>query len=237
MIKVLQHASPERAPLDNVIWRALTTRQSHLARVHGGVRKFIEEIGPLAAFDTGVADGYALLAELVGKGGTAGLFSDEPYEDPRQGWSLIAQAPLLRMVRENRDAPLPGAPLAEPLGSESSAEMQALAALTKPGPFGPRTHELGDFFGIRQEGLLVAMAGERMKVPGFTEVSAVCTHPAHAGKGYAGALMGRVVAGIEARGETAFLHVRGDNARAIALYERLGFCRQWSGHFAALRRE
>lgn len=121
------------------------------------------------------------------------------------------------------------------LGDGDSPEMLELTALTKPGPFGPRTHELGYYVGIRDQGKLVAMAGERLKVPGFTEVSAVCTHPDHLGKGYAAALMTEVMRAIRERGETPFLHVRADNARAIAIYERLGFRTAWQGHFAVLR--
>ena len=89
--------------------------------------------------------------------------------------------------------------------------MLELTALTKPGPFGTRTHELGTYIGLREEGKLVAMAGERLKVPGYTEISAVCTHPEHNGKGYAGLLMTEIMRRIRERGETAFLHVRQDN--------------------------
>jgi predicted GNAT family acetyltransferase len=122
------------------------------------------------------------------------------------------------------------------LGVGDSPEMLELTALTKPGPFGPRTHELGYYVGIRDGGKLVAMAGERMKVPGHTEVSAVCTHPDHLGKGYAAALMKEVMRSIRERAEIPFLHVRSDNSRAIAIYERLGFSKRWEGHYAVLRR-
>ncbi len=114
--------------------------------------------------------------------------------------------------------------------------MVELTALTKPGPFGPRTHELGHYVGIRDGGKLVAMAGERLKVPGYTEVSAVCTHPDHLGKGYAAALISEVMRAIRERGETPFLHVRAHNRRAIAVYERLGFRIRWQGHVAVLRK-
>ncbi len=97
------------------------------------------------------------------------------------------------------------------------------ATLTRPGPFFVRTHQLGDFVGVKLDGQLVAMAGERMKPTGFTEVSGVCTHPEHRGRGYAGALMGVVAGRILSRGETAFLHTYADNTGAIALYESLGF--------------
>jgi predicted GNAT family acetyltransferase len=96
---------------------------------------------------------------------------------------------------------------------------------------------LGYYVGIRAGGKLVAMAGERMKVPGYTEVSAVCTHPDYLGKGYAAALMTEVMRSIRERGEKPFLHVRSDNARAIAIYERLGFSKRWEGHYAILRRK
>ncbi|HYE45032.1 MAG TPA: GNAT family N-acetyltransferase [Caulobacter sp.] len=101
--------------------------------------------------------------------------------------------------------------------------MLALATLTRPGPFFERTHELGDFVGIKQGGRLIAMAGERLAPDGFTEVSGVCTDPDHRGRGYAAALMRRVAGSILGRGETPFLHSYADNAGAIALYESLGF--------------
>jgi predicted GNAT family acetyltransferase len=122
------------------------------------------------------------------------------------------------------------------LGIQDSSEMIELTSLTKPGPFGTRTHELGNYLGIRREGKLVAMAGERLKVPGYTEVSAVCTHPDHTGNGYARVLMMEIVRRIRDRGETPFLHVRGDNARAIDLYKLLGFHERKFGHFAVLRK-
>jgi predicted GNAT family acetyltransferase len=122
------------------------------------------------------------------------------------------------------------------LGLPDSPEMIELTSLTKPGPFGPRTHELGTYLGIRREGKLVAMAGERLKVPGYTEVSAVCTHPDHTGKGYARILMTEIMERIRDRGETPFLHSRADNTRAINLYKLLGFRERKFGHFAVLRK-
>jgi len=227
-------------PLDNVIWQALTTRQNQFAQSFGEARRFVPEVGPLAAFVESNEKGYESLAGLVGSKGTIAVFLDFPYE-PRPGWSVAAGAPLSQMVQKNggtRDpAPATSMPSIVELGDADSVEMVALAALTKPGPFGSRTHELGSYFGIRQEGKIVAMAGERMKVPGHTEVSAVCTHPDHTGHGYAAALMSHVMQGIRSRGEVPYLHVRGDNLRAIEIYKRLGFRERKSGYFVVLRKD
>jgi predicted GNAT family acetyltransferase len=224
--------------LDNVIWRALTTRQAEFAECFGRARRFVREVTSLCAFEEPSPKGFVDLGELVGVGGTAAVFLDTPYE-PRQGWELIARAPLLEMVCENCDRHKvqsdPTSQLVR-LGAQDAAEMVELATLNKPGPFGLRTHELGAYVGMRAQERLVAMAGERLKVPGYTEVSAVCTHPEHTGKGYAGVLMEEIMRGIRERGEISFLHVREDNARAVVLYERLGFRTHRRLHFAVLRK-
>jgi ribosomal protein S18 acetylase RimI-like enzyme len=241
-------------PLDNVIWQALTTRDAQFAESFDEARRFVREVGPLGAFREHGARGYASLAGLVGSGGTVGLFLDQPYESEpaelRAGWSFVVGAPLLQMVADDALSPHGGPEsgeaerepaLVEPelieLGTKDSPEMIELTALTKPGPFSTRTHELGTYLGIRRAGKLVAMAGERLKVPGHTEVSAVCTHPEHTGHGYAAILMTEVMQRIRERGETPFLHVRQDNERAIEVYKRLGFRERKVGHFAVLRKE
>jgi ribosomal protein S18 acetylase RimI-like enzyme len=233
----VQHSCVTMHPLDNIIWQGLTTRQAHFAESCGEARRFPREVTLLSAFLEPSDKGYDSLAELVGPGGTAALFLDEPYK-PRPGWELIADPPLLEMVA-NTSIPAP-APCEQSaileLGQADSPEMVELATLTKPGPFASRTHELGTFLGIRRGAKLVAMAGERLKLPGYTEVSAVCTHPDHTGHGYAGILMTEVMRRIVARGETPLLHVREDNVRAIGLYERLGFRTRVRAHLAVLRR-
>jgi ribosomal protein S18 acetylase RimI-like enzyme len=224
-------------PLDNVIWQALTTRQATFAQSFDQARSFPREVTSLAGFLEPNARGYESLAGMLGPRGTTAVFLDEPYE-PRPEWEFIAGAPLLEMMCENgSDAGGPrSAEEMTALSQRDSPEMVELATLTKPGPFGTRTHELGTYFGVRREGKLVAMAGERLKVPGYTEVSAVCTHPDHAGKGYARTLMLEVMRGICRRGEIPFLHVRQDNARAVNLYERIGFKTRKIVHYAVLRK-
>lgn len=223
-------------PLDNVIWHALMTRQAHFAETCGQARRFMREVTALSGFPEPNEEAYADLGDLVGVGGTAAVFLEKPYE-ARTGWEFVAGAPLLEMVCENGNG-LRSDAAGEivPLDGKDSAEMVQLATLTKPGPFGNRTHELGNYVGIRVGGKLVAMAGERLKVPGYSEVSAVCTHPEHTGKGYAAALTTRVMDGIRERREIPFLHVRQDNARAVALYERLGFSTSSTLHYAILRK-
>ena len=229
-------------PLDNVIWQALTTRQTQFAEGDGRARRFVREVTLLGALVEDTPEGYADFARVVGNGGTGALFLDEPYESCA-GWEFVAGAPLLQMVFENGKHS-PGRANSEPeiiaeiveLGPQDSPEMIDLTSLTKPGPFGTRTHELGTYLGIRRGGKLVAMAGERLKVPGHTEVSAVCTHPDHTGNGFARVLMMEIMRRIQDRDETPFLHVRADNTRAIDLYKLLGFRERKFGHFAVLRR-
>ena len=225
-------------PLDNVIWEALTTRHAQFSERHDQACRFTRDLSLLSAFLEPTERGYQSLEGLATAGETLGLFLDTPYE-ARRGWSHVGGAPLFQMICED------GVPQSRPddavkvveLGGPDVSEMRELAALTKPGPFAQRTRQLGTFLGIRVEGRLVAMAGERMKVPGHTEVSAVCTHPDHVGKGYARTLMMEVMRRIRRRHETPFLHVRQDNVGAIGLYRKLGFRERKVVHYTMLQKE
>lgn len=233
------HAKRNMHALDNVIWQALTTRQADFAEVVGQARRFVPEVTSLTAVSQTDAEGYTCLATLVGSGGAAAVFLDHPFSG-REGWTVVGGAPLLEMVCFNGNAapaPAPSLPQITELGPQDSPDMVELAALTKPGPFGSRTHELGTYLGIRSNGKLVAMAGERLKVPGYTEVSAVCTRPEHTGKRYAQVLMTELMRRIRSRGETPFLHVREDNLRAVQIYERLGYRVRVLLHYVLLRRD
>jgi ribosomal protein S18 acetylase RimI-like enzyme len=216
--------------LDNPIWCALTTRQAHLGVHRPPASKFHPEVSILGAT---AHDDDGALAHLVAPGEQVGIFGDEPRA--LAGFELVAVAPLLQMLYaggavENDD------PAIVTLGAADVPEMMALAELTKPGPFNRRTPEMGDFLGIREGGALVAMAGQRLRVPGHIEISAICTHPDRAGRGLGAALTRAQLRRILAAGEQPFLHVRGDNTRAIALYERLGFAPRLRSRYAILRR-
>jgi ribosomal protein S18 acetylase RimI-like enzyme len=193
-----------------------------MAEVAGSARRFPPAVTTLGALAEPNGEGFASLAQLQKPGELTALFLNElPTLPP--GWKLPYTTPLAQMVHEGV---LPAARSNGfiTLGPADAAEMLALAKLTQPGPFGMRTGELGNFIGFRDSsGKLIAMSGVRLHPAGFVEISAVCTHPDHLGKGFAGALMTEIMARIRGRGETPFLHVRSDNTRAIQLYERLGF--------------
>jgi ribosomal protein S18 acetylase RimI-like enzyme len=220
--------------LDNPIWTALTTRQTHFAQGGRWARRFPPAVTALAGFDRPRDEAYQELARLA-DGAPAALFLERAPDLP-DGWLQLREAVLLQMVHQSGAAPSPRHQWVA-LTEVDVPEMLALAELTQPGPFGARTYQMGTYLGIRSQGTLVAMAGERLRVPGYAEISAVCTHPDHGGKGYAASLMSVLIEKMRGEGETAFLHVREDNLRAIALYERLGFRKRVQFHLAVLQKE
>jgi ribosomal protein S18 acetylase RimI-like enzyme len=223
--------------LDNPIWTALTTRQTQFAERCDLARRFAPEVSPLGALREPSQDGFDSLARLQNGVGATALFLEPPVALPA-GWTILHQAPLLQMVQTIGEALTPDTNKSArdwiELTQTDIPEMMALTELTKPGPFSARTRELGNYIGIRRNGALAAMAGERLRVPGYTEVSAVCTHPDYTGQGLAAGLMGVLVEQIRGRGETPFLHVRQDNERAIELYRRLGFTERMLGQLVVV---
>jgi len=208
--------------LDRPVWNALTTRQAHLALGNGvDAVRYPPDIEPFGAARNNAPDQLLALGKLTPMDG--GLALVEPHKVvPPPGLIVLFEEPVRQMIAAR--IPSPDAPSGViALGNDDAPEMRALAELTQPGPFHARTHELGDFVGVRENGKLIAMTGMRMRVPGFTEISAVCTHPEARGRGLAAKLMRIVAAKIAARGEQLFLHVYPHNKGAIAVYEKLGF--------------
>lgn len=207
-------------PLDRPAWTALRTSQRALARGEGAALRYDGDYAIFAATGDHAPSSLAALGTLIGTTGPAIVLQKEALP-PVPGTRVEKHRLGVQMVAET----IAGASDLEflELGDADAAEMLALATLTEPGPYFARTHRLGGFIGIRDQGRLVAMAGERMKPEGFTEVSGVCTHPEWRGRGFAGGLMRVVAERILARGETPFLHAYADNRGAIALYESLGF--------------
>lgn len=211
----------EQHPLDRPVWNALTTRQAGLAVVHGQAKRFRPDINVFAA---GASYDAATLADLsaLARIGIVMVVIEPDAPPPIPGTQLDRIRAVDQMVWDGRPAPASDIEHQQ-LGDADAAEMLALATLTEPGPFSTATYLMGEFIGVREQGRLAAMAGQRFRVPGFVEVSAVCTHPDHRGKGYAGQLMQVLIARILADGDTPFLHTYPDNAGAIRLYEALGF--------------
>jgi ribosomal protein S18 acetylase RimI-like enzyme len=207
-------------PLDRPIWSALTGRQAEFAEGSGLALRYRSSVEPFAAAAGDDVASLEALSELATPGDFLLLIQAEPSPVP-PGITLVHEAVGVQMVA----SPISGDPPAQavPLADADVPDMIALAELTKPGPFRAETHRLGQFWGIHRKGRLVAMAGERMKLPGFTEVSGVCVHPDWRGHGFARALSAFVASLIEERGETPFLHAYADNVAAIRLYEELGF--------------
>lgn len=210
-------------PLDRPIWSMLTGRQAHLAEGDARAVRIDRGYGVFGvAADTGDA-AQAALAALVPCDGEIWIVEGEPWVVP-PGMREVKRAVLAQMVAEGPPPALrDGEPAILALGDEDAPEMAALADHAKPGPWGPKTHRYGPFFGIRENGRLLAMAGQRILVPGMAEVSGVATWEDCRGRGLARALIGHVMRAMVARGETPFLHSYADNAGAIALYESLGF--------------
>jgi GNAT superfamily N-acetyltransferase len=209
--------------LDRPVWNALTTGQAHLAVVTGAGVRMDPDYGPFAAArDAGDEAQAALAATLKGPDDRIGVVEREAWPVP-PGTRVLGGGDLMQMVWDGPPPKAADDPRIERLKKRDAAQMAALAHATKPGPWGPKTHLYGDYYGTRIGRKLASMAGERMRVPGLAELSGVSTWPEFRGQGLAAALVRHVVREMLARGDTPFLHCYAANAGAIALYEKLGF--------------
>jgi predicted GNAT family acetyltransferase len=221
-------------PLNNPIWHALNTVQQHFAEGDVRAKRFPPAVTTLAGLHEQTSECFASLARLLAPDETAALFLDVIPHEPKD-LEVVEVGPLLQMIHDGSSQTIEPVDY-RPLSDDDIPAMMTLAELTKPGPFGNRTRELGSFFGIHEGDRLVAMTGERLHLNGYTEVTAVCTHPDFVGKGYARALVRIVMDSIRKRGDVPFLHVRPNNIRAVALYERLGFKATKTNHLVVVRK-
>jgi predicted GNAT family acetyltransferase len=222
-------------PLDNPIWNALRTGNQPLALGDDLARVLPPDVGAFAGLAEYSPRAFARLRELVPAGAPVVLFTTELLALP-SGWNLLFHKELLQLVYPLTEAPAVASPNLVALGELDVPAMLALTALTNPGPFLARTIDFGGYYGVFQNGQLVAMAGQRLQPTPYTEISAVCTHPAHLGHGYARQLVQQQLGGILTAGRTPFLHVYEDNTPAYTLYLKLGFELRWRLHVYVLEK-
>lgn len=218
-------------PLDDPVRGGLLGAHARFAERRANVLRYQPDVAPFLTFagEPGPRD-WDAAAEFAGPGGLVPLRA--AAVTPPDQWEVVPGGKGVQMVAETlRPAEDPEAVV---LGPADVPEMLALVGRTKPGPFRPRTVELGTYLGLRRGGALVAMAGERMHPDGWTEISAVCTDEAWRGHGFASRLIRAVAAVITARGERPFLHAAADNP-AIRLYEEMGFALRRTVEFTSAR--
>lgn len=212
--------------LDNIFWNTLNGAHYHLSSGTDRARRYAQGFSPIIGFPEPQQPDFAALEPFCEAGER---FYCDAWSGPAPGgWRIEAESTMFRMVWDGALPELDEAPDANFLGTEDAARALELAMLTRPGPFGPRTIELGEYFGYFEEGhggsrRLIAMAGERMAAPGLREISGVCTRPGYEGRGYARRLMLKLIRRQLLRGETPFLHVMRANQAAHAFYLRMGF--------------
>ncbi len=208
--------------LSNPVFNALSTSDSHLGFGTSKAKTFYEEVSPFAGYEEGYEHGFDELYSILPQQQKHILFANPVAIEPPKQWQIIIHVEGVQMhhIKESRyevnHTPVP-------LNTTHVPAMLELTELMKPGPFGKRTIEFGHYYGIFDQGRLVAMAGQRMHIGDYSEISAVCTHPDYLGKGYAASLVQQQLNLIYAEGRKPFLHVKADNTRAVELYERLGF--------------
>jgi ribosomal protein S18 acetylase RimI-like enzyme len=207
--------------LDNPIFNALATGNQHLSNGDAQIKYFSKEVAPFVGLKITSAENFKALYDIVPHEGPFVFFSTSKVEIPSP-WQALNVIPGYQMVYDGYTQPVDESILT-PLTDEHIPQMLELTQLTNPGPFAQRAIDFGHYMGVFAGNKLVAMAGQRLNPLPYAEISAVCTHPDHTGKGYARQLMTYQINRIKAEGNVPFLHVREDNERAISVYKNLGF--------------
>ena len=208
--------------LDNPAWNALISGNKVLSNGNDQVKYFDREVSPFVAMKETSKDHFKVLYDILPHSIPVLFISTEPLDFPEfwtvrrliKGIQMIYEGDILNEIPDKN---------IEALNTDHISQMVSLTKLTDPGPFGTRTIEFGHYCGIFEGDSLVAMAGQRLHVFNYTEVSAVCTHPDHTGKGYARQLLKHQIKRMQTAGNFPYLHVRWDNDRAIKVYADLGF--------------
>ncbi|GAC1491642.1 MAG: GNAT family N-acetyltransferase [Flavisolibacter sp.] len=208
--------------LDNPAWYALVSGNKGLCNGNEVVKYFDKEVSPFAAIQSESNDNFQILYDVIPFNDPLIFITVLQREFPKI-WVVRRLLKGLQMVFGKAANDNKVVQNIFPLSQEHVPQMLSLTKLTKPGPFGPRTIEFGHYHGIFENNQLVSMAGQRLLVYDFAEISGVCTHPAYVGRGYARQLLLHHIHRIQSSYETPFLHVRSDNQTAIRMYESLGF--------------
>src|SRR5579863_2368793 len=211
-------------PFSNLVWDALHSVHSNFAVQNSAAARYPADVVPYAALADPTHADLSPLAELLAPNGLVYLIGPQPA--PARLLEVGPSLDCFQMLFPAQPPAEPTAATAPPIlrmTDTDAPDMVALTDLAFPGFFRPRTHEMGVYYGIRIGSELVAMAGERLAIPGYIEISAVVTHPAHTGRGYATLLMNRLLRDHASANVKSFLHVKQKNSRAIALYQRMGF--------------
>ena len=220
-------------PLENPVWSSLTSAHRALARIHGLAARYPSDISPLSGLREFTPAAFADLCALTQPNEIVGLVTAAPIEVSAD-WEVMLSRRIDQMVCEQLNPSSAIEPLV--LSDADVPEMLTLTAETQPGPFAARTIRMGKYLGVRSgDGQLMAMAGQRLSLDIFREISAVCTSPTHQGKGYAGRLMSLLAREILDDGKVPFLHVKTENASAKHLYAKLGFRVRHAMHFNVIR--
>ena len=222
--------------LQNPVYHALLSGDRHLSFGNDKVKYFDEAVSPFVGFEQDYEKGFSDLYELLPSGRKI-LYATTSLNTQPTGWQVTHEIKGLQFVYEAGQLIKTEFPDVIPLKEMHVEQMMHLAKLTKPGPFGKKTINFGSYYGIFEKEKLVAMTGQRLHVQNYTEISAVCTHPDHTGKGYAYSLLQHQLQLILQMDQQPFLHVRDDNQRAITLYQRLGFNISHSMNFYFMKRE
>lgn len=220
-------------PLDNPSWYALTGPHAPFAEGTGLARRYRPDVSVFAAIAEDSREAWRDLADVVGSGGEV-VLNRRGIIAPPDGWTTLGAGDGYQMVLDREPSAHTSAVIRD-LTEADVDDMVALVALTEPGPFRPRTFELGGYRGVVENGRLVAMAGQRLALDGFVEISAVCTHPDARRRGFAAAVTAAVASGILADRRTPILHVAASNPSAKRVYEQLGFTDRATLTFGAYR--